>query len=430
MVGGIGWPAWLTLGSGVANLLLVVYLRSYLDRPGAGTFVGVLACQALWSFAYGGALFVANRTISAGLEGVVWVAVSWIGVFYLAFALEYTGRSHLLGSWWFRGIVAFEVLSTVVVATNDVHHLVWRDFRVDPTLGVQTAAYVHGPWVFVQYAALFLLSTFAVFLLLDTVVSYGPLYRTQAVAVALTPVPPAVAFTLWTFGLGPVPRLNLTPVAFIPHIALDVFALFHSDMFEFNPSTRRLGERAALDDLGTPVVIVDEVGRIVRLNDAARSAFGAPGRSAVARPLRNLLDDGTATDGGAGAGTADPSGPREGATDPGEETVNPGEGGPAEGTAMPDESPSPADGGPTTSDGSDAPPDPFGGIDPSSGGTVHPETRPCHRSSYGPTGENFPHLGRFDRRSVGVRAAGELRPTPAPSESRSSTPSETRPRRA
>ena len=46
---------------------------------------------------------------------------------------------------------------------------------------------------------------------------------------------------------------------------------------------RRAGERAAVDDLGNPVVVVDEARRVVTVNDAAASVFGVGPREAFAR---------------------------------------------------------------------------------------------------------------------------------------------------
>jgi signal transduction histidine kinase len=199
--------------------------------------------------------------------------------------------------------VAFATLSSLVVVTNPVHGLVWADFAIDPAFGAATADYAHHAWVFVQYGGVAVMTTVGVYLLLDTVVAYGPLYRTQAAAVALTPVPPALAFTVWVFGLGPASQLNLTAMMFLPHMVLDVYALFGGDMFEFSPSTRRAGERAALDDLGNPVVIVDDRERVVTLNDAAESAFGVGAEAALTRDLASVVGADVDLDGDAGTVT-------------------------------------------------------------------------------------------------------------------------------
>jgi signal transduction histidine kinase len=278
-----------TLGAGVANGYLLWRLSAHRDAPGARWFAATIATQTLWCLAYGGGLLVYDRTLRLGFELLTWVAINWIGVFYVGFALAYTGRRRLLTTTWFRGIVAFAAVSTLLTLTNPVHHLVWTEFEVVGAFDAATVLYDHSPWVVVQWATMAILTASGVVLLLDTVVSYGPLYRRQAAAIAITPVPPALAHTVWVFGLA-APALNLTPVAFLPHVVLDVYALFREDMFEFRPATRRTAERAAIDEVATPVVVLDPDGRVVTLNDAAAATFGVDRRAAQTRPLGTLYD--------------------------------------------------------------------------------------------------------------------------------------------
>lgn len=291
----LSWPAVGSLLAGAANVYLFRYLLRYRAEPGARWFLAVIGCQVLWSVGYGVALLVFNPMLRLVLEFPVWIAVNWIGVFYLGFALEYTGRVDLLRSAWFKSLVAFEIASTVIVLTNPLHHFVWENFTVAPMFGAATVTYTHEPWMFVQYAAIFGMTSIGVMVLLDTVISYGPLYRRQAFAIVLTVVPPAAAYSLWMFELEPVYPLDLTPFMFVPHVALDLYALFRSDMFEFLPTTRRTAERAAIDDLGTPVVILDQRSRVVNLNAASRERFGLDKQAALGRDLDGLYD-GTTVD--------------------------------------------------------------------------------------------------------------------------------------
>jgi signal transduction histidine kinase len=284
------WPVLGTLGAGVANLLLLRYVWPWRDEPGGRWFVVVIGVQTFWCLAYGAALLTFDPALRYALEVAAWLPANWLGVCFLAFALEYTGRIDLRRALWFKLTVAFEAVSTLVVVTNPLHGLVWTDFAVAPQFGAATAAYTHEPWVYVQFVALFVQSLVGSLVLLDTVVSYGPLFRRQAIAIALTPLYPGVAFAAWTFEVAPVYPLNLTPIMFLPHAMLDVYALFRSDMFEFPPTTRRTGERAAIDDIGTPVVIVDVKGRVVTLNPSAAATFEADKHAVQADPMDDIYE--------------------------------------------------------------------------------------------------------------------------------------------
>jgi len=90
---------------------------------------------------------------------------------------------------------------------------------------------------------------------------------------------------VWMFQVGPAWQFNFTPLVFPVHLALDAYAFFSRDMFEMTPAARRAGERAAVDDLPTAVLIVDDDDRIVELNGEARRVLGVEEESVLGRPL-------------------------------------------------------------------------------------------------------------------------------------------------
>ncbi|MFB6310338.1 MAG: histidine kinase N-terminal 7TM domain-containing protein [Salinirussus sp.] len=263
---------WLAIGAllaGGLSLWFVRYLWPYRDRRAARFFIGTVVCEALWALSYGLALLVFDRGLRAAFEIPIWLGVNFIGVFFLAFALQYTGRGDLVRSKFMGAIVAIQALHTLIVATNPLHHIAWTDYAIQPLFGAATVTYTHQPWLFVNFAGIYIMVAAASFLLLETFYSYGRLYRAQTVALAISPVLPGLAFTLWLFEVGASPPLNLTPFTFPLHLAFDGYAFFRRNMFELSPAARRAGDRAAIDDLGTPVFVVDEDRRIINANDAA-----------------------------------------------------------------------------------------------------------------------------------------------------------------
>jgi len=284
---------WLAIGSfgvGAASLWLLRYVWRVRSKPGARWFVVVILFQVVICLTQGAAVLVFDRSTRLLLEMPFWVFGVGLGAPYLAFAAEYTGRANVVDSWAFRGVAALTVGFAALAVTNPLTQWVWNSFRVEPAYGVATAEYAPTPLALSALLFLGVLTAVGIFWLIDTVASYGPVYRTQAVAIALTPVFPFVAAVAWLYDVGPIAAVNLTPIMFLPHVVLDVYALFGEDMFQFNPATRRTAERTAIEDLGNPVVIVDEDGRIVTLNAAARSLFGVDKATALAEGVESYLD--------------------------------------------------------------------------------------------------------------------------------------------
>lgn len=283
------WPAIGGFVSGVGTLALIAYLYRHRGKPGANWFIVALGSQALWCFSYTASLFVRDEGVRRAFESVTWVGVVWLGFLFLLFALEYTGRGDLIHTWSVRAMGAVPAVSTVLVVTNRYHGLVWTDFHFDPAFGLATVGYTFGPVAYVVAGFALLAATVAFLLLAETIFSYGPLYRGEAAVVALSAVPPAVAFLAWLFELGPYPQVQWAVIAFVPHVLLDAYAFVGNDMFESNPTTRRAAERRAVDSIESPFLVLDPEDRVVDFNGAAASLFDVDTDS-LGEPVESVLD--------------------------------------------------------------------------------------------------------------------------------------------
>ena len=278
-----------SFGAAVGALSLVQYLYTQRANPGAAWFMGNMASVAVFCLTYGLALLIFDPTVRAALAAVVFVCLTFMGPFFLAFGLDYTGRGDLIRTPLFGASMAVPVLSAGLTATNAVHGLVWTDFQIDPVFGLATVTYTVQPWG--VFALLFSLGTAAVgsLLLVGAILSYGALYRREATAIILSTVPPSVGGSLWLFSVGPVPQLHLMAPFMLLHVALDAYAFVGTHMFETNPATQRTAERTGLDSLSDPVLVLDAEGQIVQANDRARALFSAPALDSFPASLEAVL---------------------------------------------------------------------------------------------------------------------------------------------
>jgi PAS domain S-box-containing protein len=285
----LAWAAG-SFASALGSLVLLAQLRTHWGKPGARWFVTTIGTITVWSVVYGVAVFITAPAVRLALEAVTWVCLLWLGYFFLAFALGYTGRQRIVSGTPFRISALVPACGSVLALTNRSHTLLWEGSMLQLSLGASAVDYTILPLGYLLIFVAMLYVTFGTMLVFDTVLSYGPLYRREAIAVGLSPIPPGLAVLVWALDIGPA--LNLTTIAFLPHLALDGYAFIRSDMFEFHPATRRAGERAAIDDIPTPVAIVDVAGRIVNLNPAAESMLGVDKRTVLTEPLHEHIDGG------------------------------------------------------------------------------------------------------------------------------------------
>ncbi|MFB6083220.1 MAG: histidine kinase N-terminal 7TM domain-containing protein [Halorientalis sp.] len=279
------WPVVGSFAAAAGTLALGYSLRSVRDRPGATWLLAVLGVQFALTAGYGVGYLVTDYWLRWAVEVLFWVAYIWLGALFIAFALAYTGRSHVIRSPWFKLLAGLTVLLSLLVVTNPVHELVWADFHVVETWGLAAVAFTRHGGAFLILGVTSIGTAVGTLLLVDTIISYGDLYRGEALAVALSPLPPGIGLIAWTFGVVPAPGINVAPVLFLAHVAFDAYAFVGSGMFDFHPATRRAGNRAAIADLGNPVVIVDERHRVVNYNPAAEETLGLGDRDVLTEPF-------------------------------------------------------------------------------------------------------------------------------------------------
>lgn len=284
------WVVWAHLVASAGTLGLAAYVRTLPDRPGAGHWVVALLFMAGAQACYGAGLVVFDETARMLLELATLGCIMWAGVTFLSFTLAYTGREHLIRRWPVLAIATLAVFVTLVGVTNPFHHLLWESFRMDPLAGMAAVRYEIQPFLFLVTAGVYTVVGIGSLNLVETATNYTSSSLRQAVIVALTPVVPLVAGLAWLFKLGPYPQLNLIPISFFPHLALDVYALFVRDVMELPAGLQRTGKRAAIDDLGMPVITIAADGRVIDLNAAGERLLDTDTETAYASAVSDLLD--------------------------------------------------------------------------------------------------------------------------------------------
>lgn len=290
---GVGLVGFVVIAASIAGGLGAAYLLQYLyhrrDKPSASWFMGNIASVTVFCLTYGLSLLVFSPVFRRVAETVSFVSVCFMGPFFLAFGLAYTGRTDLVRSPLFGAVAVVPLLTVLLAATNPVHGLLWTEFRFASVFGLATVQYTIEPWG--VFALLFSVGTAAVgsLMLIGAILSYGPLYRREATAVILSTVPPSVGVLLWLSGLGPVPELHLTAPLMAVHVSLDAYAFVGTHMFETSPATQRVAEQTGLDKLTEPVMVLDTGENVVNLNRSAKQLFGQSSTGDGRVPLATLV---------------------------------------------------------------------------------------------------------------------------------------------
>lgn len=292
----LAWPVLLCLAAGFGTLYLIYYLLQYRDKPGALWFAGAMGAQAVFLFSYGVGLTVFDPQLRWGFEVLALVALVWVGPPFLGFALEYTGRGEVRRSWYYWILYVFPIGTAILLPLNGWHGLFWTGFTVESLFGVAAVAYDIGLLMYIVMVGSLAASTGGILLLVETIWDYGSLFRSETLAVVLSPLLPAIGLVVWLFQLTPYSTLNWAAPLFVWHVAFDLFAFVGKGMFEIHPATNRAAKQSALESFRAPVIVLEEEGRVVEMNPAAEEQLDLDREETLLRPASAVIDEAVSAD--------------------------------------------------------------------------------------------------------------------------------------
>ncbi|PMC35461.1 diguanylate cyclase [Bacillus sp. UMB0899] len=254
--------------SGVLNLYLCssVFLRRHQYSNIAQFFILYTTSISVYCFASAFGLMATN------LEQIkFWTIILYIGLPFspllgLLFIMKYLGIK--LTSKKVIVLLTIPVISLVMVATNDLHHLHYRVFEVDPNLG---APYIHqeiGIWYVVHGIFTFSCMFVAFLLLLSRWRETAKIYRLQLLALMFGQLVPMVTAFIYLIGLTP-PGVDPVPMVLWLSSLLYLWSINSSRLFTLTP----IAKDTIFNSINDGVIVLDESYRIIEFNQACESMF-------------------------------------------------------------------------------------------------------------------------------------------------------------
>ncbi|MFC7058566.1 histidine kinase N-terminal 7TM domain-containing protein [Halovenus salina] len=278
------------------SLAIATYTWRNRTEPGATPLTGLLIGMAAWAGFYGLGLL----THDLGIR-LVWLRLNWMGsgfvpVFWLLFALEYSGIMAWTNRWTVGALASVPTATVVLAWTSSMHDLLWSDPLVEDLGAVTILRYENGVWQLVFNIYSYLLIAVATALLVRMVVRHRDMYTDQAAALLLGSFMPAVGYLISALGFS-APGIDLTPLTFPVTGILFAFTIFRGNLFEALAPTAAVGQEAAVEAIQDAVVVTDEDDIAIECNPAAASVLGTDdltGQAVGEIPALSAIDlDGT-----------------------------------------------------------------------------------------------------------------------------------------
>jgi len=275
--------------SGVVGMGVAVLVWLHRDRPGAGPLAVFVVAASLWAVVYGVELAVpglANmeRLVQLQLTLSVIIPIAW-----LVTVIEYTGHPHWLTRFRTVLLLVEPAVFATLVWSNQAHGLIWSGIGtqyVSASSVTLVPVYEVAYWGHLSYILLLILAGSV--LLLGMLFRSNQVFRGQGIALLLAITVPTVIHKLFVFGVLPT-AFDPTSLGYVTSGVVLSVAILRGQLLDVAPVTRELGREAIFTEMDDQVIIVDDEGRIVDINEAAAALFDGAQGSLLGRSLEREL---------------------------------------------------------------------------------------------------------------------------------------------
>jgi len=278
---------WPFLASTAVTLNLAVYALRHKNVRGAFFFGLCMLLTALWSGSY--ALEIAGTDLSTMIfwSNVQSMAYSFNPVLWLMMVFLFIERDHRVTRRNILLLLILPLLTVVLAWTNDLHGLMRQNVHLDTNGPFPVVAKTYGPWFWVIAAYSYFLNILSEFLLGLSLRRKSALYREQSLALFIGLALVFMQNALHIFGLSPVSRYDLTPVATGVSGLIIAWGIFRYRLFDIVPVARE----NIIENMADGLIVLDAQNRIADLNRTAKTIFGSSSARAIGQEAAAFFKD-------------------------------------------------------------------------------------------------------------------------------------------
>ena len=283
------WYYQLYIGTSLtaAGILLLLSLYAWRHR----TVIAATGFFLVMTVSWGWMLFAALELIPQALPLKSFfnnIRFSFsLGLPFTAFItlMQFTGHTTWLQPRRLVLVALTPCLGLLLVWTNSLHHLLWRDYVVVPVGTLLIPVRLYGWWYYVNTSYNQLMALVELGLLIHAVFTLRPPYRSQALMMLLAVSSVVLTDLLWVFHLVSVPGPGLYPFSMVLMGLLFAWALFRYQLFDLVP----VSHQALIQHMHDSLFVLDGRLRVVELNPAAQHLSGQPTTQVIGQPALAVL---------------------------------------------------------------------------------------------------------------------------------------------
>ncbi|MBK7450160.1 MAG: diguanylate cyclase [Anaerolineales bacterium] len=247
-------------------------------------FAWAMLSISIWSFLYGLEIFSPSLNTKILIINLEYIGIIGLPVFLFFFALEYTGRSHLITLQVRVLTWIIPVIVLLLVWTNPLHHFMWDSETVShqSSLWFFKVHYGVGFWIHIFFS--FGLTLVASILILIDFLQSPRALRLQVSLVIFSMLFSILGTVLFVFDISPIKNLDYTPLFFLPTASSLAWVTLRyrlSDILSLEHMT-------VLKNMQDSVIVLNDQKRILYINPVTEKLIKRTENEAIGQPFNHV----------------------------------------------------------------------------------------------------------------------------------------------
>lgn len=225
-------------------------------------------------------------------DKIAWDQFEWLcsmlAVFAIPmFAIQFTEhKPDNTKKYLVRSLIA-PVLFSLLLATNELHHWVYRNPTLTPPTPFSELMYEFGPAIYIMGVYTAIISLWSGMLLIRRLERPKSLYSGQTIAIIIGFLIPLLGAALSLLGIHLTPQRDATPFSTAIGNLIIAWGLFRFRIFDITPIARDNVFEALVD----PVVILDNQNNVVDINSSMMALLNKTASEVIGAPAKIVFED-------------------------------------------------------------------------------------------------------------------------------------------
>lgn len=273
----------LLLIGGLIGVATFLFLFRFRKTPGVKYWLIWQLATSIWAFSY--AFEFAATDIATK---IMWSKFSYFGIMYstvsfLFFSLKFSSQNRFFDKKYVWGLFSLATVFLISPFTNDIHHLHWISYSINPE--TNATSYVYGPFFWLIFVFSYLTLIIGIANIAVLFFRLSAYYKRQIALLFVASLLPLIGNLIYVFQINPLPGFDWTPFTFLLTGILIAINISQFKMFDLVP----FGRNKLFETLPDAILIFDIAGRIADLNPAMKELIELDDKVLVGKKVEEVF---------------------------------------------------------------------------------------------------------------------------------------------